>query len=186
MLPIAPIASGSMHGAIVPIAFQSITTTGVYQVTFSNIPQKYQDLFLVGYTRSASSGTTYPSAIYLNNTGVTGWSITGISGNGSSAFSGRNTQSGPTYGTIFTGAGASATSGIFTAYELHLLNYANTSTYKTSMLRAATDLNGSGLTEFDVGLWSNTSGINEIDIQHGTSFAIGSQFALYGIRTVGQ
>ena len=185
-ISLASTSASSMHGAMVPIASQAVTGSSPSSIQFNNIPQTYQDLMLVGYTRTTSTGTTIPISAYFNAYSATGWSGTYLQGNGSSAISSRSLQSTPTYGVNFYGAAASATSGIFTSYTMHILNYASTSTFKTVLLRAATDLNGSGTVDLTANLWSNTAGVSMIATYFGAGFAVGSIITLYGIRTVGQ
>jgi hypothetical protein len=71
--------------------------------------------------------------------------------------------------------------------EMHILNYANTSTYKTLLLREANDNNGSGYVALSANLWRGTSGITSLSISSFAAyFTAGSTIALYGVRTVNQ
>lgn len=173
-------ASAAMHGAMVPIASQTFTgSTGV--VTFSSIPQIYQDLMLVGFYRN-DSGTNQGLNIYPNN--ETSNSNTFLKSDGSSATSSRksgiaiqNYASTTTLGT-----------GIFESTTIHILNYAQSSTFKTFISRRAADNNGSGTTELAVGLWRATPQalISLVVAAPAGNFISGSTLTLYGIRSVGQ
>jgi hypothetical protein len=175
-------ASAAMHGAIVPIGY--ITASGsASSVAFYNIPQTYQDLMVVCYVRTQFAATTQTYTMYLNNTGYIGWTGTGLSGNGSSASSSRGV--GTVYGLGDILPAANATSGIYAASEYHILNY-KSSTYKTAIMRNSCDLNGSGTASLNVGLWANTSAVNQIDIATNGNLTSGSTVTLYGIRSVGQ
>jgi hypothetical protein len=61
------------------------------------------------------------------------------------------------------------------------MNYSNTTTYKTVLLRSN---NASAITVATVGLWRSTSAINTIKIyaDGAAVFSVGSTFTLYGIK----
>ena len=138
-------------------------------VSFSSISGSYTDLVLIVYTKSA---TTDNLAIQVNGDTGTNYSNTYISGNGSTAISGRNTSVSQAY---ITGTGTSFGTSI-----INFQNYANTTTYKTSLLRH--NFGGTMLQQW-VGLWRSTAAINRIDIigSGSATFATGSTFTLYGI-----
>jgi hypothetical protein len=171
-----------MHGAMVPIA--KITLASYSNFNFTNIPQTYQDLMLVVSSGTQQSGSAADYARLVLNGGTIGMSTTLLTGDGSSVTSTResNTTSGGAIG--IRPAYAANLQG---AFITHILNYANTSTYKTSISRAASDANGSGTTQLTVSLWQSTAAINAI-IWGGTGNypGAGSIATLYGIRTVGQ
>lgn len=152
-------------------------------IDITDIPSTYQDLFLVLYVRSTAAVTTTQSIIYFNgDAGSSNYARTVLQGNGSSASSFRETNYAQLY--FLDGVpGASATSGIYLSSAINILNYKNTSTFKTLLIRNAADMNGSGLTSIGAGLWRSTAAINRIQIGPVSgSFANGSTFALYGIK----
>jgi len=65
-----------------------------------------------------------------------------------------------------------------------ILDYANTSKYKTFRSLSGTDKNGSGEVALNSGLWLNTLAINQIRIysESGNNWTTSSQFDLYGIK----
>jgi hypothetical protein len=69
-----------------------------------------------------------------------------------------------------------------TMSTLHIMNYANTTTYKSCLLRA-NEMSGTYQgTELIAGIWRSTSAITTITITTSTStYAAGSTFNLYGI-----
>ena len=193
-MPIKPsIPAAAMHGAVVPIAYAT-SSGSVSDIMFQNIPQIYQDLMLVISARGAKSATTASFIAYVG-TGANGTSLlqsnenstTVLYGDGVNAISTRTTSSS---GLIFTGGipAASATSGIFGSFVLHFMNYANSSTNKTVLMRAATDRNGAGQTNVQVGLVRTTSPLLTVGAAtYGDGNLVsGTTFTLYGIRTVGQ
>ena len=186
-------SSAAMHGAIVPIA-SSTSSGSVSDIMFQNIPQIYQDLMLVISARGAKSATTASFIAYVG-TGANGTSLlqsnqnsaTVLYGDGTSALSTRTTNAS---GLVFTGGipAASATSGIFGSLILHFINYTNSSTNKTVLMRSSTDRNGAGNTNSQVGLVRTTSPLLTVGAAtYGDGNLVsGTTFTLYGVRSVGQ
>lgn len=184
-ISLAATTASATHGALMPIGYASASGSS-NTVTFSNIPQIYQDLFLVAYARSAYANTSDIMYILLNNDSTALYSNTLLTGDGTSATSAR--ESSVSY--MRQGYGipaATATASIFGSNNFHLLNYANTSTYKTGLWRSAADRNGAGTTILSANLYRSTSAITRLDvIATNGNFTSGSTFELFGIRTVGQ
>jgi hypothetical protein len=179
--------NGLQFGAMVPIA--SYTASGSDFCQFLNIPQIYQDLMVVIYGRTANTsngfGTAQLFGAYANGD-ASSCSATSLRGDGSSATSTRVTgQPQFSAGALPNG---NATSGIFGSATMHILNYTNTTTFKTILTRSAFDMNGSGGTWLTASLYSKTPAITSLTIYDpaiaGNAFAAGSTATLYGIRTV--
>ena len=137
-------------------------------VTFSSIPSTYTDLVLIISGTAVSSDTmTYQ---FNNDTG-TNYSDTYLFGDGT-AGSGRHTSSGAIFG-----AGINTTPS---HQILNIMNYSNTTTRKTTLLRG--NASGTGAAVAFVGLWRNTAAITSIKLSIGSNFATGSIFTLYGIK----
>jgi len=137
----------------------------------------YTDLVLVVSAKSNTSTLDY-TQIQFNNDGGFGnlYSRTYLGGNGSSAYSGRNTST-----TAYSDGYLEATaSGIYAPTIFNIMNYANTTTYKTILSNGVSSNTGAGAI---VGLWRNLNAINRIDVSsvNGNGFAAGSTFTLYGI-----
>ncbi len=74
---------------------------------------------------------------------------------------------------------ATATANVFSPSIWNIMNYANTTTYKTTLQRG---ISVSESTELDASLWRNTAAITSIDISaNGGNLVSGSTFNLYGI-----
>lgn len=172
-------ASAAMHGAQVPIAYAANGSAN-----FFNVPQKYQDLYVCGQIRGTNANTIEYMNITLNGVS-SGYSYTMLGGDGSSTFSQRTNYGS---GAIFLGVGpgGNSTAGVFASYEMWILNYTDTSTYKTVLYRFAGDQNGSGETRLGVGLYPSTSAITSVNVFGANGTATGTTHSLYGIRTVGQ
>jgi hypothetical protein len=151
-----------------PIATQTLTTS-VATVTFSSIPSTYTDLVLVANASSVASTQTI--GWRANSDSGSNYSDTYLGGDGSSAFSGRNSnQTYAYFGSINTSR---------STLLLNFMNYSNTTTNKTSIARS----NSTDYAIARVNLWRSTSAISSIDINTaGSTFATGSTFTLYGIK----
>jgi hypothetical protein len=188
-MPIIPIsASASPHGAIVPIATGKITNTTSTDITFTNIPQIYRDLMLVGTARKTDANqasTLYPTP-YYSGIPASPQSNTVLEGTGTGMQSFRYSNQDGLYHSFVPAL--YGTTGYFAGIVWHCLNYANTTTFKTTICRTAADNNGSGTVRLSVGLTRGTGGMTTINITtfSGSSFLVpGTAFTLYGIRSVG-
>jgi hypothetical protein len=178
--------AGNQFGAMVPIASTTVTGSTTTDVTFTSIPQTFQDLMLVSYARRTDAATQSNLFITPYFTGISSspQSTTVMAGTGGASSFRYSNQDAMYAGTV---PANNATSGIFGAATWHCLNYANTSTFKTTLCRSAADLAGSGETRLSVNLTRGTSGITTVNcstFSGSVYFAIGSSFTLYGIRAV--
>jgi len=181
MAIIPGVGASSMHGALVPIAYTTGNGTSPV-VSFSNIPQGYQDLMIV--VNGLSTGSSTQPAITFNGTS-TGYSQTNLYGNGSSAASDRRTSQSQVAISDYNNINSTYPS----SWTMHILNYANTSTYKTILWRWAGDANGSGYTMLSVGLDQTTSAISSMTFSTtngGQYWTTSTTFELFGVRTVNQ
>lgn len=155
-----------------PIATQTLTTSAA-SVTFSSIPGTYTDLVVVVDALN-TFGNNYWLYMRAGNGSIdTGnnYSGTYLYGTGSAAVSARGT-SGPSIIGVIDSAN-------FKGHIVQVMNYANTTTYKTWLSRG----NANAYTGAWVNLWRSTAAVNTIEfsIEAGKSFAVGSTFTLYGI-----
>jgi len=142
-------------------------------ITFSSIATSWTDLGVILTTRGASGSVL---RLRFNSDTGTNYSRTNLIGNGTTASSTRST----TQNNIGIGFGIT-TSGIWGLYTINIFSYAG-STYKTCLVTASEDENGSGSVTSRVGLWQNTAAITTIDLSatSGTLDA-GTTATLYGI-----
>jgi hypothetical protein len=160
-----------------PSTYEPIATTTVgtatNTVTFSTISGSYTDLIIV--TNVKSTSTENMSMRFNSDTG-SNYSRTVLTGNGSSAASTRQsnvTSIGTDENGFFDG------SNFNQAKIIQIMNYSNSTTYKTSLIRSNRAQSG---TDAIVGLWRNTNAITSITLGgNSLNFATGSTFTLYGI-----
>lgn len=157
-----------------PIATTTLTSAS-NTVTFGSIPQTYTDLVIASSIQVSGNVNAW---IRFNSDSGTNYSFTVLEGNGTSATSGRasnvaqiqlDSVAYPPF------SGSSFAPGI-----VHIMNYSNSTTYKTVLTRAN---NGAVGVSLFVGMWRNTAAITSIALIAGAvNFVLGSTFTLYGIK----
>ena len=167
-------AAGSTY---TPIATYTAGSS-VASYTFSSIPSIYTDLILVAsFIGATTAGNSL--ALRVGNSSVdtgSNYSTTFLEGNGSAASSTRTTNQTFAY---LIGAGISTSTSTPQTNIVHIMNYANTSTYKTILNRGGSP---DAVLTANVSLWRSTSAINTVQIYIvSENFNTGSTFTLYGI-----
>ena len=160
----------------VPLATQTLGSAAA-SVTFSAISGAYTDLVLV---MSLGASTNADNVLIQFNGDATNYSSTEVSGNGTTAASTR----------VSSATSINLTNRIGTTTTLaglvivcNIMNYANTTTYKTVISRASQAGDTYPGASLDVGLWRNTAAITSVLVKQSGSpnFITGSTFTLYGI-----
>lgn len=168
-------AAGSTYTPIATTTLGSATPS----YTFSSIPSTYTDLVLIaGNLKAASAGNAFK--MQLNGDTTTNYSNTYVTGNGSSAISGRNSSTDTLR--FFDNPNIDANGVVI----VHFMNYANTTTFKTVISRSS----AAGYSaNAEVNLWRKTpEAINSIKIffaLSGNDLQAGTTFTLYGIAASG-
>jgi len=150
---------------------QTITSSGA-SISFTSIPSTYTDLIIVVNGKSSGAGQM---ALRFNSA-TTNYSSTSLNGNGTTAYSQRTTTSSNSFMQL----------GYYDYYDsnqgtgiVNVMNYANTTTYKTVLARNNNASTGVGTS---VGLWQSTSTINAIEVfPIGCTWITGTTLTLYGI-----
>jgi len=150
-----------------PIATYTVSSASYAE--FTSIPSTYTDLYIV-WTATSSNNTGY--GIRFNGDTGSNYSLTYIYGDGATPVSGRDSNI-----TSINGMGRTGTSqGVG---RVNVMNYSNTTTYKTAIGRG--DL-ATQLTMATVGLWRSTSAINAIRLTPEVGTITAGTFTLYGIK----
>jgi len=176
-------------GVMYPISIINVDSSTAASVTFSSIPSTYTHLQLRIMAKVTRS--TYPigelSAQFNSDSG-SNYSVHELYGDGSTV-----TAIGGTSGTSMrwgNGTIGTTTGEQFGVMIADILDYANTSKYKTVRNISGTDCNGTvnsygGRVGIFSNLWMSTSAINSIYITYGggqSNFTQYTTFALYGIK----
>ena len=156
-----------------PIA--TTTTSGsAASVTFSSISSAYTDLVIIV---NAGGSTNADLQMQFNSDTGTNYSRTVLSGNGTAASSGRQTS--VAYIRVDNLGYLNTTFPAFTGI-INIMNYSNTTTFKTAISRTN---NASTGVDASVGLWRSTAAITSIVLYPDTgTLTNASTFTLYGIK----
>lgn len=157
-----------------PIATYTLPSAQA-SIDFTGIPSTYTDLRIV-YV--CTQDVTSSPRLRLNSDTAANYSQTSLYGQGISAASGRETN----VTLIYLLQNGAASTTIPTMYTIDFLNYSNTTTNKTSLIRSNTDQNGSGNVQANVALYRSTSAISAIKIFSSGNISAGSTATLYGIK----
>jgi hypothetical protein len=158
-----------------PIQTQTLGSAQA-SVTFSSIPSTYTDLVLV--INGAVSVNTAGIVAQVNGDTATNYSFIELYGSGSAAGPYRLSN-------VSVFAASQYSLGISNTNPstniLHFMNYANTTTYKTILLRSSDASNGTTAT---VNLWRSTAAINSITLKMQSTYTMntGTVLSLYGIK----
>ena len=162
-----------------PTTYEPIATTtlgsATATVTFNSFANTFTDLIIVfkGGMDSAADNLY----VRFNSDSGNNYSSTRLHGNGTSASSDRASNA----SRINIDQSGYMDTNLNCVEIWHIFNYANTTTYKTTLARASEA--GSG-TAAGVGLWRNTNAITSITLggTGGGNLRTGSTFTLYGIK----
>ena len=160
-----------------PSTYTPIATTtlgsGATSVTFSSISGAYTDLILICNGNTAANANNY---LQFNSDTGSNYSATRLSGDGSAASSARNSNQTQI---LLDGFGYWTST-----YEgnkiIHIMNYSNSTTYKTVITRANTASKG---TDAIAGLWRSTAAITSVKFNSDSTIQAGSTFTLYGVKS---
>jgi len=158
-------AAGSTYTPIANYTVSTATTS----IVFSSISSAYTDLIVIG--NSISGGVNI--CVQFNSDTGTNYSLTQLYGDGTTASSLRGSNLTYIYGGVI---------GNYSSTKLNIMNYSNTTTYKTAIARGGTAGN---YVDASVGLWRSTAAINSIKLLQDPggsgSWQPGSTFTLWGI-----
>ena len=189
MSPILGIWASSIQPSLNASSFESIATVtvgagGAASIDLTSIPATYTHLQIRGIAKGAQ--TTYAADNFLfkvNNDSGSNYANHILKGDGSSATALANASS--TTGIVsHNGLVGGSASNVFTTFVMDILDYANTSKYKTIRTLTGFDANGSGVVELTSTLWQSTSAVNRLTFteETGGNMAQYSTIAIYGIK----
>jgi hypothetical protein len=141
---------------------------------FTNIPQDYTDLVL-SINAGLNLADSYDLLLRLNNDSTSLYSHTWLQGSGSSVASTRLSNRDAVY--LDYNGGSSI--GVNRHYLVNIMNYSNTTTYKSFLNKASYDYG----VELHANLYRSTSAIASIQVvTNAYGMIAGSTATLYGIK----
>ena len=189
MSPILGIWASGQQPALNASSFDSIATVtvgagGSSSITFSSIPSTYKHLQIRWFGRGSASGASALSLRFNSDATSGNYKTHYLEGSGSTAAAGAISTS--DYTAIYSMAGSDATTSVFGAGVIDILDYTSTNKNKTIRNLGGYDNNGSGYIDFTSSLWLKTpEAINRIDLTvnfAAANFSNYSSFALYGVK----
>ena len=159
-------AAGSTY---TPIATTTVSGSSTSSITYSSLGS-YTDIVIISSGTFNTGDNGY--ALTFNGDTGTNYSTTYLYGDGSSAASIRASNA--------SSISAARMNTSFGVGITHIMNYANSTTYKTVLTRG----NSGALVNANVGLWRSTSAITSITVACPagiSNFVAGTTFTLYGI-----
>lgn len=164
--------AGSTYSTIATATASGSSTN----ITFSSIPGTYTDLRLVILIGATNSGNTFN--MQFNGDTASNYSQTELWGDGTTASSARRTSQSSLF---IVGSRVGASTGLVNISLIDIMNYSNTTTFKTVLNRQGAASLG---TLAAVGLWRKTpEAITSISIDSNSAgnISANSVFTLYGI-----
>jgi hypothetical protein len=184
MAPILGIMASQISGHLFAPsgAYDSIATTTLSTATgtvsFTSIPATYTHLQMRISVIAATAGQTF-QAFVNNDTGTT-YATHVVYGNGTATGAAgvpNSTGYSPVYGRNVGSTTAPC------VVIMDILDYANTSKYKTMRSLSGSESNSNGEIDLSSSVWMNTTAINRLDFNWTSgNCAQYSSFALYGIK----
>jgi hypothetical protein len=171
-----------MPKGIQPIYTNVIATGG--GMTFNNIPQTYDDLYLVASIKDNTSGGGYGQTLYMtfSNDNAGNYSSSYMEGNGSTSYASNtgNNQTGFRIGVVnSTGASSSSIYGSMTIY---IPQYRN-SGFKSVFADYVTENNATNAyAGFSNGTWRSYGPVTSISIGTGFTLNQSTSWSLYGLK----
>ncbi len=184
---IGAITAGLYAGGVPPVtsSYESISTVtlGSTQTTisFTSIPSTYKHLQVRGIARGTFAATNLNLCIQFNSDTSNSYTYHQLLGDGSSA----SAQGGTAQSFGFAGriAQANASSNVFGASVIDILDYADTNKYKTIRALGGYDSNGNGYSTLMSSAYIKTDAVSSIQIFGNLGDLVQySSFALYGIK----
>jgi hypothetical protein len=156
-----------------PLATTTLGSSTNSIVVMSSIPSTYTDLILV-IDGEGAGGTSDIVFRYNGETAATNYSQKYIRADGSSYFSGAYSES-------YLNFASTWSSGRRYSHIMQIMNYSNTSTFKTTLSRTSY---AGGDVAMAVTLWRATpAAINQITIKTTpNNMAAGTTFTLFGVK----
>lgn len=159
-----------------PATYDKIATAtaagGATSISFTSIPSTYTDLVIVINGAYSAAVGVYVQFNGDNSPSGTNYSQTLLFGTGSAASSTRASN--------FNWAAIGYLGSENSTTICSIMNYANTTTFKTAIGRGNS---ASNLTLSSVALWRSTAAINRVDLLSTTStYTAGTTATIYGIK----
>ena len=179
------------EGAYDSLATVTLSATTA-SITFAGIPSGYKHLQIRGIHRTTGAYNVGDVYMRVNSDTGSNYSTHALVGDGTSAGAAGGASRTSVMGyDYYNSIGANGLASAFAVCVIDILDYANTSKYKTMRFLEGREMNGNntdGRVYFESGLWMNTAAINSITFSAlngaggSASLDTNTTFALYGVK----
>jgi hypothetical protein len=170
-------------GTMFPLGMVQVGSGGSSSISFTSIPSTYKHLQIRALVTGTNATQTGSTSFQLNGDTGSNYTRHQLGGGGATAFAYGVTSQ--TAGHIY-GYNDNLNTQVPMVFVMDILDYANTSKYKTTRVLSGSDRNGTapyGDINLISSLWLNTNAITSLSIFiGGQNIGQYSQFALYGIK----
>lgn len=177
--------------AFFPNSYESIQTVtvgsgGASTVTFSSIPSTFTHLQIRGIWKNNYSSSDIAYVLLTINGTSTGYSYHNLRGDGTTVTGGSSGSGSNHPPALSLPSNDSPYASMFGTGVIDILDYKNTTKFKTIKTIFGFEGNGSGRAGFTGGYWGSLNAITSIQLtdQNGGNFVQYSSFELYGIKGV--
>lgn len=163
------------------ISTVTVGAGGVGTIDFIDIPQTYDDLYLLFSIRANTAGADTQLVAYMNNFTYpdTLVSFRTLQGNGSVASS--NAALSPGFMRVALVPSNADTANTFGSVQISIPNYRGTSAKSISSDSVGENNGTTAYQNLWAGIWNRTNAITRLFFETGTEYSVGSTFSLYGI-----
>lgn len=159
--------------------YASIATINGFGGTFTNIPQYYRHLQIRITGRAATGLATAPFILSINGNSDTAYVWHQFYGNSSTAFAGGLT--GQTFMELIYATGQGSSANYYASIIIDILEYTNTTKFKTVRSLGGYDVNASGTVGLSSGYYPTLAPISSIGVSSYAGFDANTTIALYGV-----
>ena len=168
-------------GAYESIATVSLSSGNSSSINFSSIPQTYTHLQIRGIARATEGAPDSVGYMRFNSDTNTLYDNAQLNGTGAAVTAGSSVNDNRLAPVRISGGLSS--SNIFGVFIIDIFDYKDTTKYKTTRtISGHHENNSNSYMWLESGLWRSTSAINSITLTTDPTYAIYSEFSLYGIK----
>jgi hypothetical protein len=174
-------SAGAVPSSEYLIATSIVSGSSAQLITFSNIPQEYKHLVLVGASRSSGSVGNYSVGGRFNDDSASSYSFHVLYGSGSGVLS--SGVGSFDYNYAINSNGASYAAGVFTSSIWEILDYSSSQKFKTSRALHGSLDPSLNIINYVSTSWRSTAPVTKITLSPLTNgeWVIGTRFSLYGV-----
>lgn len=170
-------------GFIDNLATVTVTApAGSSNISFTNIPQYFDSLWLLGAIRTTEAVATSSVGIQFNSDTAANYGSYFTFGDGATVSA---TSDVAAFSGLITAPGNSAPALTFSAFHMEILDYADASRTTHTLGFSGHDQSGAGRIQYGSLRWTSTAAVSSIQLvgKNSSNIAQNSTVALFGVRS---